>query len=447
MVDHNEDEKTYGDWFSGFGGMTIGAIEAGFKPVFACEYDKEIAGVYKDNLGDHVRVGDLLGMDNGVSHPTMPRSRSARKRRLQDMQGDWLRRAIANGAKHSEFVFKTPQFPRVAWKHDSPPCPNFSVAKKGAREGARETALAWKCAEYLMYARPRYYSLENVQGYAGSQSLEVILKTLVGLGYGYSCHVLNSADYGVPQTRKRLILRARADGMQPRKPPETHQSAKKIAKRQASSLFGDSFLPAPWVGWHEAVADIAHSFPDREFADWQLRKMPTTLRASLVEHMSTRRTSTVLGCGEPAMTMTVRLASRPSHLSVILMPGSNASTARPLDPGEPCYTIADTGRSGNAGRVLIAHEETGGRVAQLTVRALARIQTFPDWYRFPAGTESYQKKQRNSYTVGGEFPAELDRWQAEHLETSRSLSCRGIGNAVPPKMAEAIGKAWFKKTW
>lgn len=447
MVDHNEDEKTYGDWFSGFGGMTIGAIEAGFKPVFACEYDKEIAGVYKDNLGDHVRVGDLLGMDNGVSHPTMPRSRSARKRRLQDMQGDWLRRAIANGAKHSEFVFKTPQFPRVAWKHDSPPCPNFSVAKKGAREGARETALAWKCAEYLMYARPRYYSLENVQGYAGSQSLEVILKTLVGLGYGYSCHVLNSADYGVPQTRKRLILRARcrwyATTEAARDPPISEEDSQKTSVVSIWRL-----IPASPVG-RMARGRCRHSpFVPRQ----RVCRLATQENANDAACLTRRTHEHSAHVNRPRLWRTGDDHDGPPGLPPIAPERhSHARLERQhrpaLDPGEPCYTIADTGRSGNAGRVLIAHEETGGRIAQLTVRALARIQTFPDWYRFPAGTESYQKKQRNSYTVGGEFPAELDRWQAEHLETSRSLSCRGIGNAVPPKMAEAIGKAWFKKTW
>lgn len=442
MIEVAED-KTYGDWFSGFGGMTIGAIEAGFKPVFACEYDEDIADVYRRNLGDHVRVGDLLGMDNGVSHPTMPRSKNARKRRLQDMQGDWLRRAIANGAKHQDFVFETPQFPHVTWKHDSPPCPNFSVAKKDAQEGAREIALAWKCAEYLMYARPKYYSLENVQGYEGSESLGIILRTLGALGYGRSYHVLNSADYGVPQTRRRLILRARVDGIRPRKPDATHQAAKKLAKYQASSLFGDSFLLRPWVGWDEATTDIAHSFPDSEFADWQLRKMPKTiLCGSLINHMNAKRAATVLARNEPSMTITGSLASRPSHLSVILMPGSNAGTARAYDSSEPCYTIADTGRSGNAGRVLIEQEGNAHRTAQLTVRALARLQSFPDWYKFPTGTDSYQRKLRSSYMINGEFPATLDRWQSEYLETSRSLSCRGIGNAVPPKLAEAIGKAW-----
>ena len=49
--------------FSGGGGADIGAHLAGYTPVAANEYDPAIAAVYADNLGDHVRVGDILAQD------------------------------------------------------------------------------------------------------------------------------------------------------------------------------------------------------------------------------------------------------------------------------------------------------------------------------------------------------------------------------------------------
>lgn len=84
---------TIGTLFSGGGGADIGANMAGFAPVFAVEYDPGVAEVYRQNLGDHIRVGDILGMD--------PRD-----------------------------------FPCPSLLHASPPCPNFSAAASPGDEPA-----------------------------------------------------------------------------------------------------------------------------------------------------------------------------------------------------------------------------------------------------------------------------------------------------------------------
>lgn len=499
--------KTYGDWFSGFGGMTIGAKDAGFTPVFACEYDAEIAAVYADNLGDHVTVADLLTLDNGISHPRFPRTTNERKRRQQDAQGDWFRRVLARGAKHSEFKFATPRFHHVDWKHDSPPCPNFSVAKAGAQEGLREIALAVKCCEYLMYSRPDFYSLENVYGYRKSESFGLILKTLDGLGYDRSHWHLNAADYGVPQTRKRLILMARADGRKPQKPTATRQKEAQRNSGFVGSLFGDSFELPQWIGWHEAIEDLAHSLPDSEFADWQKERLPMGVKTLLVNGMpnDNGRTVTNLPANEPAFTMTASGYKRPLRALLVNDTNSNGVTTRESGQpapvvtaslhsktavpkallvgdqrshggekvvqrkeNEPCFVV-DT-RLASKNRAFLApiqgeatngfgvdepaqtiaanhgaakyRAAINGRVVQMTVRALSRFQSFPDWYRFPKANDAAQKRMWEGYRVWGERPLVLDKWQREHVETSRSLSCKGIGNAVPPKLAAAIGKNW-----
>ena len=119
--------ETYGDWFTGFGGMTLGAIDARLTVVFGAEYDPKIAEVYRLNIGDHIRVCNLLEVD--VS-----------------------------------------EFPRVDVFHASPPCPNFSNAKTNGKETENDIALSAKVAEYIAYHLPDVFTLENVYKYRQSKS-------------------------------------------------------------------------------------------------------------------------------------------------------------------------------------------------------------------------------------------------------------------------------------
>ena len=155
----------HGSLFTGFGGWDVGARAAGFDLAWGVEYIPEIAAVANANLGGHVRVGDILDMD-----PTT--------------------------------------FEQVDALHVSPPCPNFSVAKTGRGETENDIALGRKVAEFIMVHRPRIFTLENVWGYRHSESWVIILETLNSLGYWFDMAHVNAADFGVPQTRKRMIVRA-----------------------------------------------------------------------------------------------------------------------------------------------------------------------------------------------------------------------------------------------
>lgn len=88
------------------------------------------------------------------------------------------------------------------------PCQSFSVAgKRGGFEDSRGT-LFFEIARVLAERQPKYFLLENVPGLLShnkGETFTVILSTLSQLGYGVEWQLLNSADFFVPQTRKRMF--------------------------------------------------------------------------------------------------------------------------------------------------------------------------------------------------------------------------------------------------
>lgn len=89
------------------------------------------------------------------------------------------------------------------------PCQSFSIAgKRGGFEDARGT-LFFEIARIARVKRPKYLLLENVPGllsHDNGRTFATILGTLSELGYDVAWQVLNSADFGVPQSRKRVFL-------------------------------------------------------------------------------------------------------------------------------------------------------------------------------------------------------------------------------------------------
>lgn len=89
------------------------------------------------------------------------------------------------------------------------PCQSFSIAgKRGGFEDARGT-LFFEIARIARVKRPKYLLLENVPGllsHDSGRTFATILTTLSELGYNVAWQVLNSANFGVPQSRKRVFI-------------------------------------------------------------------------------------------------------------------------------------------------------------------------------------------------------------------------------------------------
>jgi len=312
-------------------------------------------------------------------------------------------------------------YERVDVLHASPPCPNFSVAKTGGEETDEDVSLAEATVRFVEEIEPQLFTLENVWGYRKSRSWKLIRETLSRQGYDWNAWRLNAADYGVPQTRKRMIVAARKGGPRPKKPPATHAE-----NPSCGGLFGSDLNE--WVGWYEAIEDLIPDLPETELADWQKERLPDELvyKTTLCQDNSGLPTWSLKD--EPACVVTKQTGGNVNR--AVLVQGMTSSNGEELvtrDGEAPMWTEGASEYKRAARAVLVGdntnttskiHREadepcltvrksTGGnnlkgvtrRVVQMTPRALARFQTFPDEYDLP---------------------------------DSKSLACRIIGNAVPP---------------
>lgn len=124
----------------------------------------------------------------------------------------------------------------------SPPCQDFSAAGKRAGIEGDRGQLMWQVPLWVRATRPRWVACEQVP--LALEWWNRFAVDFASLGYRTWFGVLNAADFGVPQTRKRAFLLASLDG-QPGPPEATHTRAPQ------PSLFGAPLKP--WVSMAEAL--------------------------------------------------------------------------------------------------------------------------------------------------------------------------------------------------
>jgi site-specific DNA-cytosine methylase len=353
-------DKTEASLLGGGQGAGIGARRAGYRSLWSVEYDSKIAGVATVNGFDMI-VADVCAVDYSA---------------LQ----------------------------RPYWLHMSPVCTRASQANANATESDLDMSIALACCRAIVELQPRRISLENVWGYRNFGAFNAILATLTAEGYAFDYWHLNAADYGVPQTRRRLILVASKDH-QPRRPVATHYDARSMPMNMFCS---------PWIGWYKAIEDLIPSLPDSAFAEWQKRLLPPVLLETMI--ITNNATKGIIGCASkdvPSPTillpksmsswrafivhpndrrsMTIRDQDDPSFTVMALdrrstflprafivdgQPGNNNTTLTNSERGDPMYTILASADKKPA-RAFV------GRVVKMTARALARFNGLEDSYILP----------------------------------------------------------------
>jgi DNA (cytosine-5)-methyltransferase 1 len=135
-----------------------------------------------------------------------------------------------------------------------PPCQGFSIQRRGNDEDARNDLVSMY-ARFVCDVRPRMFIMENVPGLLGKRGREILdrfVTTVERGGYGVRYALVNAADFGVPQRRRRVLFFGwRLEDVAPFIPPiPTHSPEKHRTVREA--LMG---LPAPSADRASAASD------------------------------------------------------------------------------------------------------------------------------------------------------------------------------------------------
>ena len=178
-----EKSKIFLDLFSGVGGFSIGLKKAGYKHLLSADSNKSVIETHKYNFPNIPIVEEEL------------QTKEAQKKILN---------LIGNN--------------KVDLLVGGPPCQGFSIfgnrrfvnTKKFDPKTDKRNNLVLTFWKYVELIKPRWVIMENVGGFPSLESgyfLRKIVTLLPTIGYkNFDYRILNSADYGVPQKRKRFIL-------------------------------------------------------------------------------------------------------------------------------------------------------------------------------------------------------------------------------------------------
>jgi DNA (cytosine-5)-methyltransferase 1 len=205
--------------FAGAGGMALGFKNAGFRTTLAVEWDGEACDTLRANITPRVAQCAIEEVD---------------------------------------------RFPKADVVAGGPPCQGFS--NLGERVPFDPRRQLWRhFMRAVEGAQPRAFVMENVPPLLKSQEFVEIKRIAEKLGYQVDGRVLNAADYGAPQTRKRTIIIGVLDGP-PTFPDPTHVDPKK------KDLLSGELLP--WRTVRDAIGDLP---PAPTGENWHIGRNPTEM--------------------------------------------------------------------------------------------------------------------------------------------------------------------------
>ena len=169
--------------FSGAGGMDLGFIQSGFDIVWSNDFFKEATESYGLNIDDRIVLGDITQ----ISSDDMP----------DDID------VVIGGF----------------------PCQGFSVANTRRTMEDKRNFLYKELLRVIKDKKPKFFVAENVKGLLSMENgkvIQMIVSDFEKLGYNVDYRVLNAAEYGVPQTRERVVIIGNRIGVENPFPQKTH---------------------------------------------------------------------------------------------------------------------------------------------------------------------------------------------------------------------------------
>jgi DNA (cytosine-5)-methyltransferase 1 len=395
--------------FAGCGGLTLGLHNAGWKGFFAVEKDPMATEtLFKNTLGSNSPYPAFTSWPDWLPKENLDLisllDDRAMRRRLASLKGSIS--LVAGG----------------------PPCQGFSVG--GRRDGLDErNYLVYRMLDFIEIVRPQAVLIENVEGMARrfvskpgqakSSVADDAVARLDKLGYAAEACIVDARNFGVPQARRRIVI----FGFQKTaiaKPALRSLMERELAGAAATvkAKYGLPLNRAVTVA--EAIDDLSSEsrvtcpdspkFESAPYMPAKSRYAKLMRKGLATGSIPDSHRFTLHG---PEINRLYTLAHKtqpPGRLSkqFLLDNGTKKDKKVLLDPDAAVSTITTHPDE------YIHYLEP----RNITVREMARLQSFPDDFRF-----------FGRYTING---------PRRRFDVAR---CSQVGNAVPPLLAEGVGLA------
>lgn len=427
----------YIDLFAGAGGLSEGFHNAGFHPVAHVEMDRNAC----DTICTRLAWYHLRQENKREKYNDYLRQRITRKE-LYSLVPDTLLQSVINkpiGEETREEIFslidtQLDLLPKDNRQIDliigGPPCQTFSIAgraRKGreAMEQDPRSRLYLQYAEFLKKYQPRMFVFENVLGmlsFRQSQQLTLLRETFQEAGYDMDVREWNARDFGVLQSRDRLVIIGWRKDKEALGYPAFHTLN---ARQQQQHTVGELLANLPPLTIEEDGSKTKKGGP------YPVHNYPTRLERGLESDYIIKSR---LRDECPVLTWHVARPQKPTDREIYRryiehweangvyrprmkyneLPDRLKSHANKDEFSDRFKIVA---RELPFSQTVVAHIHKDGhyyihpdleQARSLSVREAARLQSFPDNYFF---------------------------------EGSRTSAFRQIGNAVPPLMATRIAES------
>ena len=385
------------DLFAGAGGLSLGFEWAGVKVTHAVEIDKWAAQSYAANFPDTtVLCRDITTITD------------------------------------QECIDLSPEGPDLLF--GGPPCQGFSLSNGKNRDPHDPRNSLFE--EFIRWAnilRPQACLIENVKGLLTTRTgegrlvVDVIMREFRRIGYHPQYTLLNAADYGVAQNRERLFIVAfREDLSQSFSwPTRTHAAH---AQKQEDLFDG---TVSPFVALWDAISDLppegadaigrpgGYVCPPANVFQGRMRERTV----AIINHEPMKHTSRIIerlsaiGYGESEDHSPEHLAPRKrGSLERQGLDKAYAQNSRRQRPDRICNTVVASSHTNFIHPFLNRN---------FTVRELARIQSFPDWFVFRGKRAVLSRKLSERKGL------------VDDLFLDQRMQ---VGNAVPPILASQLAE-------
>ncbi|MDD3392478.1 MAG: DNA cytosine methyltransferase [Bacilli bacterium] len=387
-----KNDLLYIDLFAGCGGLSLGLHNSGWHGFFAVEKNQDAFKTLEHNLIQK------------KNHFTWP---------------DWLEQApndIYDLIKNHRDELSSLSG-KISLVVGGPPCQGFSMAGKRVKDDIRNK-LVDAYIEFINIVRPKILFLENVHGFTvgfehnkkrGKPYSLIVKESLENMGYKVNSKIIDVSKYGVPQSRKRFILVGTIldnptdffEDLENSK--ENFLDEKNIQNIVTIEEAIGDLLKANGTYKLEKMKNFDFGKYGRSTSNYQ-RLMRTGSSKYPDSHRFANHNYDTVRIFRELMEKTNRMTRVTPSMN--LVEGFKKRGVTLLKKGYVCSTITSIPDD------FIHYSEP--RI--LTVREMARVQSFPDWFEFCG-----------KYTTGG---------QLRKKDVPRYTQ---VANAVPPLFAEQVG--------